>query len=254
MLVTLPLEADAEQQRYFNSLDDLAAEYGVPHLNLLYADFLNTDTDYSDGAHLNVSGAGKTTAYLGDYIQQNYDIPCRYDDEKYMAEWGNAFQTYLEEKRRLLRHEEDLEKLLLMCRDEDLNCAVYVSGASSCHEDEKTGALIRNIIPMERYDEAENTGQDYFMTVDYGNGQIHEYVSPEEVVVDTSFSKLSFRMDEESKPVLQAGDDPDNLFAHDGRADICIAVFDRWTGELICTKCFKTDRVLEAVPRTVEEE
>ena len=194
------------------------------------------------------------TAYLGDYVQQNYDIPCGYDDEKYMEEWGSAFQTYLEEKRQLLRQEEDLRKMLLMCRDEDLNCAVYVSGSSSCHEDEITGALIRNIIPMERYDEAENTGQDYFMTVDYGNGQIHEYVSPEEVVVDTSFSKLSFRMDEEGKPVLQAGDDPDNLFAHDGRADVCIAVFDRWTGELICTKCFKTDRVLEAVPRIVEEE
>lgn len=245
VLLTLPFEIGEEQQRYFHGLAKVAEQYKVPYLNLTEnCEIVNPRTDFEDMTHLNVSGAKKMTEYLGRYIQDNYQIPVRL--EEYGESWGSDYRSYCDYKNQMLRESDNLQEILLMCRDDSINCAVYVGGASACFRDGKTMELLHNIGPLPGLDMAAESRQDYFFLLDYGAGQIFEWANPARQEMETSLGTIRFCMDADQKPGLYTDGSEQNLFAHKGRADVCIAVFDRWTGELICTRIFKTSRQLQA--------
>ena len=250
-LLTLPLEADAKQQRWFNSLDDLAERCGIEHVNLLgRTDIYDYDTDFSDGAHMNVSGSRKVSAFLGEQVLPKYEIPSRYDDPVYLQEWGDDYAQYLEMKHENLRSAAGLESFLVQCHDDTLNLVIYIEGGSSSFRDQQTFKLIGNIIDLEKIKEAKENEQNYYAVIDYNSGLLREEISPaDELETETSFGKAKLTFDDSGKPILTVGDDTKNYFEMEGHGDICIAVFDRWSGKHICTKAFKTSRVLKAESR-----
>lgn len=67
----------AGEYNYNNAMKRYAEENDCTYLNLFeYTDKMGFDweTDLADGGHLNVNGAGKVAAFLGEYIVENYDI------------------------------------------------------------------------------------------------------------------------------------------------------------------------------------
>lgn len=77
-----------EEQRIYNTVSDIAAEYGVPFVNNnLYVDEIGLDysVDAADNAHLNHRGNPKYAAYLGKYLKEHYDIPDRREDTSYVS-------------------------------------------------------------------------------------------------------------------------------------------------------------------------
>lgn len=94
LLTYLPFPAAPSQQKGANTVYNIAAEYGVNYLNFLDLDLIDYQTDlYDSDSHLNPSGARKVTAYLGEYLTENYGIPDRRTDET-CAQWQADLDNY----------------------------------------------------------------------------------------------------------------------------------------------------------------
>lgn len=142
LLIYLPHVASYEQQDVAIGTKQLAEEMGVNYLNLLYEDIVDHVVDYYDqDGHLNPLGARKVTDYLGEYIEENYDIPNRKRDENY-SRWWDDYQRYTEYKVDLLKSQKYLETYLLMCADSDFDVTVEVNSKSQLLEDRKIDHLL----------------------------------------------------------------------------------------------------------------
>jgi len=64
-------------------------------------DFMNYATDFADVGHMNPSGSKKLTAYLGEYLFNNYNFEDKTD--KTIKAWDESYQSFLKAK------EEDLQ-------------------------------------------------------------------------------------------------------------------------------------------------
>ena len=76
-----------EIHMYFNRIQEIADEYGVPFLNgCLYYDEMGIDYNVDssgDSGHLNHSGVTKYTRWLEEYISNHYMIPDRRNNLDY---------------------------------------------------------------------------------------------------------------------------------------------------------------------------
>lgn len=91
-----PVPDDMDRQRRINAVAELAEEWGVPFLNMMYClDEMDFDlaADMGDINHANVSGMKKITAYLGAYIAAHYAVPDRRGDSRYES-WDAAYGRY----------------------------------------------------------------------------------------------------------------------------------------------------------------
>ena len=80
-----------------NAVGDIVREYGYDYLNF-ERDFeqtgLDEETDFYNLDHLNVYGQKKFTAYLTDYLAQNYALVPRELSESQRAEWQTCADYY----------------------------------------------------------------------------------------------------------------------------------------------------------------
>lgn len=87
-----PLNTKETQMKY-NYVGEIAQEYGVPFINgCLYTEQIGLDytVDSSgDGGHLNHYGVTKYTAWLENYLVENYSLVNHKGDEKY-SHWEEA--------------------------------------------------------------------------------------------------------------------------------------------------------------------
>ena len=94
---------DEYSARYFDAAGRFAKENGVPFIDFnCYRDEigLNLQCDYAENSHLSASGTDKYTAYIGNYLSENYDLPNHYGEEAYeswelnSAEWTRMKQNH----------------------------------------------------------------------------------------------------------------------------------------------------------------
>ena len=88
LLIVSPYQLNAENQKKFNYIAQLAAEHDVPFVNYnLKCDDIGLDfnTDFADIHHLNYRGNIKFTRYLASYLKANYEIPDRRGDTNYQS-------------------------------------------------------------------------------------------------------------------------------------------------------------------------
>lgn len=77
VLIKTPTVKRDVEQPYYNSVQDIADEYGVAfyNMNLMDAEIGFTETDYwTDGAHLNTEGARKVSDWLGRILKEEYHL------------------------------------------------------------------------------------------------------------------------------------------------------------------------------------
>lgn len=98
LFVDEPYSASYERQAKVNYAEDIVRSYGVDILKFQdYAMYeqlgLDFDTDFYNTNHVNIVGALKYTAWLGDYLKETYNLPDRRGDAKY-DKWESAYRDY----------------------------------------------------------------------------------------------------------------------------------------------------------------
>ena len=66
-----------------NYIYDYSKNYNINYINFVNSEIVDGRIDYFDEDHLNPSGARKVSAYLSDYITNNYTLPDRRN-----SNWG----------------------------------------------------------------------------------------------------------------------------------------------------------------------
>lgn len=98
MLLSVPCPKNYRYETH-NSAELLADKYGIAYLDMNLATEeigIDWNADILDGAeHLNVYGAEKVSAYLADYLTENYDIPDHHEEQAYQS-WNDCFEKYME--------------------------------------------------------------------------------------------------------------------------------------------------------------
>lgn len=78
------------------SYQDLAEKYGLNYIDLNLVDTIAIDwaQDFYDGGeHLNYQGAQKVSAYMGEYLRDNYDLPDHRNDKNYKS-WDESLANF----------------------------------------------------------------------------------------------------------------------------------------------------------------
>lgn len=245
LLTYLPFPASEEKQQEANRVYDIAEEYNVRYVNFLDMDLVNYDTDCLDSyAHLNPSGAGKIAAWLGAYIQENYDVPDRRKEEDYSLRWNSDYEAYREFKRSSLRAQNDLEEYLMLLSDNDYSCCIYVDESAAFAGEEQLLELIENTAwpqKAEQLRDAVLAGEDYFLLVDNGWPRVWESADGGNLDdMGTTFGTVQYGTDDRGERYLYIRDDKENYLASmkqesdaDVVSEIKIIVIDRESGELV---------------------
>ncbi|MCR5654991.1 MAG: hypothetical protein K6G07_05060 [Lachnospiraceae bacterium] len=77
LFILSPYPIDEEKKEQFNTMGQIVEEYGFDFLDLNehYEEIgIDFNTDFYNIGHVNIHGAMKTTAYLEEYIMQNYSV------------------------------------------------------------------------------------------------------------------------------------------------------------------------------------
>lgn len=100
LFILSPTVMEEEKQKMYNTIGDMVEDYGYEFLNMNdhYEEIgLDFATDFSDyGGHTNALGAEKCTAYLSEYITENYQIKDRRSEAGYES-WDAAYEQWKQE-------------------------------------------------------------------------------------------------------------------------------------------------------------
>lgn len=99
MLYSAPSPVNYNTAKH-NAIQDYADKHNLPYLDLNYKTKelkINWKEDsYDKGDHLNVFGAEKVTAYMGEYLAEKYDLPDHRGEAEY-EEWDRLAEMYRQE-------------------------------------------------------------------------------------------------------------------------------------------------------------
>ncbi len=99
MLLLTPLEV-MDRQPFFNELEEYASENGIPFLNMnRYLDEVgvNPEIDLASGGHLTIEGSAKWSAFLADYLHENYKLEDHRGQDEYKS-WDDNLR-FMNQKR-----------------------------------------------------------------------------------------------------------------------------------------------------------
>ncbi|MCR5355874.1 MAG: hypothetical protein K6E63_00570 [Lachnospiraceae bacterium] len=86
LFLSSPYIVTKEEQEKYNTIFDIADEYGVPYIdgNKLYDEMgLDFENDFAEVLHLNRSGNEKLSSFIGRYLKDNYGLLDHRGDAKY---------------------------------------------------------------------------------------------------------------------------------------------------------------------------
>lgn len=240
LLINLPYPASKESQQAANGVVKIAEEYKINYLNLQYENLVEFSIDcYDSNSHLNPSGAGKVTDYIGKYIKTNYDIPNRSEDENYYF-WYGDYIKYKEFKINNLKKTSDFFSYMTLLRDRDFSLILYFKGDSEMLQWGTPPKLINNLASLEKFWQAKNEKQDYLVVIDRKNKKIIECVGNEKIInSDTIFGAIAYFEGNMGKEfTINYGENQFIKNENGNMADVTILVMDNSTGELVDTSEF----------------
>jgi hypothetical protein len=97
LFLELPSATSWNTQKH-NAMSDYAKKVGYPFVDMNLMDIgIDWTLDTRDkGNHLNYNGAKKTTAVLGEYLSNNYDLPDRRNDAEISKLWNSDLEKFKE--------------------------------------------------------------------------------------------------------------------------------------------------------------
>ena len=141
-----------ENQRIANTIGDIVEQYpNCSYVNMLTKEIPDYNTDvYPDSIHLNYSGALKTTAWLGAWLKDHYEL----EDYSDNASWIEAYHDYVAYKQETLQSLTVLADYLVQLKDDDFTAEVEVYDRRLA-DSELFGELLQNAEIMPRVTEKE---------------------------------------------------------------------------------------------------
>ncbi len=231
LLTYLPFEASEKDRISAGYVEEIARQYDVGYINFLDLNVIDRDTDYADeSTHLNLSGAERVTRYLGNYIQQYYDIADRRKD-KLAEQWDEDYREYMAYKIQRISNLETLQNCLIALTDPNLSCCIYVDDrAGIWNSDGFYERLIRNLArgqELSGLEEAVQEREPYLLLLDRVNGEIVEKTGRTDLEVETSFGRVCYTSEGVEGRELRIGETEKNLLAFgegDQQPTVTIAV------------------------------
>lgn len=239
LLINIPYPAVESQQRWANSVDLIAEQYGVNYLNLQYEDTgINFFSDmYDNNSHLNPSGARKITSYVGEYIVQHYEVSDWSQNMAY-ADWHDTYSEYALYKWDVLRGKKgDLGTYLSLLADDNLDICLFYNGDSEMIYWGTPPRLVKNLTELKEFQQASDERKDYFTVIDHGADCVYEYLGENhQNEIMTSFATVSYGVRDENgiRSMTINEEERNYLLNEDGTmAEIAIVSFDKNTGEMV---------------------
>lgn len=185
LLVELPFPGTRRDQRFANSVQAIADEYGVNFLNYHHIEgVVDYDTDMTNQTHVNDSGMHKTTYSIGRFITDHYDLPDRRRDSAY-ASWTQQYNKKFTEykyKRIGLREEPDV--FLMTLADRRVDTYIHIKRGASLYENETIVRLLKNIClkkDLKRIEKAVEKKAEYRALIINSRGESAESYSGDPV-------------------------------------------------------------------------
>ena len=237
LLVNVPFPASVDEQKWGNSAQMIAEEYGIDYLNLFYEDTgIDFMTDcFDSNSHLNPSGARKVTKFLGQYLQENCAVPDERDNGRY-AHWNVDYEEYAAYKWDCLRAMKEQVQKMMLLSDEGLDVLLFVNGSSDYLHWGTPPYMIHNIAGSKRYSEAQNMNASYFMIADRETGCTEYLGDAAGKEWETSFGRIRYGYSSKTgEGYLYVGENETNYLLDENGAvpNLVTAAFDRRTGELV---------------------
>ncbi len=263
VLTELPGPNAADQQRYINAAAQVAKEYDLPYYDMDRMEIVRKETDYNDismaesgemGYHLNVSGAGKVTRWLGNVLQNKYALPDHRGESGYEA-WAEKYDAYHQQLAAEIASETNLYTLLLRLADPGFSAAVVIPQQSNLIHDANAMALLQN---LGLAPDTERLAQDCYMGVsDTDTASVQEMWNSGEYSwnrVDRTACKVGFvRCNEDevyqNPGVIADGEDYSHRVYNDldrqpDKIDVQIVVVDNRSKTVIAAPAFSLSSTL----------
>ena len=156
VFMVMPFAATKDNQMIINAAKAFADEKEIDFLDFNKMGeqiFLDYASDFSDAFHLNVNGANKITAYLGEYLSINYGLIDNRGDERYW-QWDDAFIYYEQlEKEYYLAQMQTIEDYVRFLDSmQHITCVVSLEGEYKESTLDIKGALSDMGITEEEYE------------------------------------------------------------------------------------------------------
>lgn len=175
ILVELPFYSNEEEQCAANAVPKLAEEYNITFLDLTDEHFIDYGMDFADRHHVNIFGAKKITEYLGNYLDQHYNLKNYTDEYTEVAEkWNAEYESYLQLMSEKLCRASKIKFYVQWLKDDRYTCYMY-------KKKDPEGLLAKEIDQLENItyislDEAENRmggkiNGEYAFFVEDSNGK-----------------------------------------------------------------------------------
>ena len=131
----------AEQRKIANTIGEIVEQYpNCSYVNMLNKNIVDYNTDVCpDNAHLNYSGALKTTTWLGQYLIENYSL----DDYSKNTSWKKDYSDYYQYKKNVLMEQSSLTACLVQLSDDDFMVEAEVYDLELM-TDERLALLFKN--------------------------------------------------------------------------------------------------------------
>lgn len=229
MLLNLPSVLSKQQQEWLNSAKKIADEYGIVYLDLNSQDaIINYNTDFLDVAHMNSSGARKTTEVLGSYISEQYSLPDHRNDA-IASQWNQDYMEYIGYKVEWMQAQTSLASELMLLCDKRFNALIEVYN-SDIQEDERYVHLLENLEVAGE----ELTDSTELIVVARGYrtdviAQFRDSGTP----VETGIGEVACVVDENGVYTVSINGEDQYSVASDRYVDVRIAVFDSGTDEMV---------------------
>ncbi len=243
VVTTVPFLAMEEDQKAAHTASAIAQEYGVASVNMLEVPgIIDINADMADPGHLNALGAKKVTAYLGNYLNSNFDLADHRGDQNYQV-----WQDYANEYRAIINDEvndnEDIYTQLMMLKlaGADRTYVISIRGASAVYADATLLRQLKSLGASDELDRAASEKCSYMLLAT--PGETCEFAGDgEEQYISTSDGDLTYIPASDIYRVLNINGDTDNnyLYSDDhAYADVQVIMID--DGEIESHQYYTSD-------------
>ncbi len=227
-----------QDQSLYRWAEEYAGENGVPFLNgNLYLKEMgfHPATDYAEASHLNYSGSCKYTAYLGEWLTQNYELTDRRGGQAWDS-WQKYSDCYAAYRANLeLKGSKDVESYLRKLEERE-DYLIIISLDNQYKENELVG-MLEEFMGIDPY-ELDNSAS---VVLDNGTIRYQTPAQPKYLwYTETDLSDIAVvRGEEGSMEVLV-----NNQVQNHSFSDVTIMVYDKTLDTIADVVSYNADGVL----------
>lgn len=227
VLITTPTVSRISEQPFYNSVNEIAQQYGLEYYNFNLLDEetgFNVNDYWTDGSHINTNGARKISGYLGEKLKDKYELPDHRADEGYDSWNVNAVNIQNNYLRQITESKDYFEELK---RDDR---SVFLIKNSTWEESPAYEQLLADmeLIGVNSNEVKESTGGDWFLDSTQEGSFVNQYGG--EMYSAFEFDNTMFSVDFQNGEGIKVGDS--KVYDLAGPGIIC-AVYDTNTAQCI---------------------